>query len=115
MSATTVSFACALVYHHPQLLPILEDHLEANDGEVLPHLLLSDVIRFAAANWSSQPAMAASIMRWIDNAYACGDEATQELIVVSGVEMIPDPGEAGSELRHLLGEDLRVMDPWHGS
>ena len=34
------------------------------------------------------------------------------MIAVSGIEMIPNPGEPGSELRDLLGPNLRALDPW---
>jgi hypothetical protein len=34
-------------------------------------------------------------------------DEVQGLIAVSGVEMIPDPGKPGAELRELLGPRLR--------
>lgn len=37
------------------------------------------------------------------------------LIAVSGVQMIPDPDQPGSEPRKWLGDSLREVDPWSDS
>ncbi|GAB2698959.1 hypothetical protein GCM10027194_35870 [Thalassiella azotivora] len=41
-----------------------------------------------------------------------GSEDLRGMITVSGVEMIPDPGQPGSALRPLLGPTLTELDPW---
>lgn len=111
MSASTVALIGALCYSHRELLPVLSAHLDENDGEVLPHLVLSDVVRWLVDHRDNQEACAAA-WSWLEDAYLQGDEDEKDLVVVSGVEMIPDPDEPGSEFRELLGPELRAMDPW---
>ena len=41
--ARTVAFVGWLVFRSPALLPILQEHLEDNDGEVLPHVILFQI------------------------------------------------------------------------
>ncbi|HZE66750.1 MAG TPA: hypothetical protein VE081_08985 [Sporichthyaceae bacterium] len=43
-----VAMIGALFHDHPYLMPILDEHLDDNEGEVLTHLVLSDVIRWMA-------------------------------------------------------------------
>ncbi|MFN8074864.1 MAG: hypothetical protein U0Q15_05505 [Kineosporiaceae bacterium] len=38
--ARTVAFVGWLIFRSPELLPILQEHLDDNDGEILPHVLL---------------------------------------------------------------------------
>lgn len=111
-SASNVAAISALVYHHPELAPLLAEHLEDNNGQVLPHLLMGDVIRWLTEHWESDSQVCRSVLDWLDEAYDSGDDAVQELIVVSGVANIPDPGQAGSEIRDALTERLRAWDPW---
>lgn len=112
MSARTVEVVRALVDRYRQLTPLLEEHLEDNEGELLPHLFLADVVRWLAARVDSEPDVCRSIMDWLEREYVRGAEDVQGLITVSGVEMIPDPGQPGSALRDLLGRVLRRVDPW---
>jgi hypothetical protein len=48
----------------------------------------------------------------LEEEFGRGPEDVRGLITVSGVEMIPDPGQSGAELRDLLGLALRKVDPW---
>jgi hypothetical protein len=110
--ASRTAFMGALVYQHPVLLPLLEEHLEDNDGEILAHLLMSDVMRWVVAHWESEPRVCKSVLAWLDAAYASGDDEVQEVIVQSGVENIPDPGQPGAQIRDALSPRLRKWDPW---
>lgn len=112
MSASTVSAVGALVYANGLLRPVLQEHLDDNDGEVLPHLLMADIIRWLVAQRTIDPMGVRSIIDWLESAYSRGDDEIRDLIAVSGVEMIPDPGEPGAELRALLGPHLSAVDPW---
>jgi hypothetical protein len=47
----------------------------------------------------------------LEEEFGRGPEDVRGLITVSGVEMIPDPGQPGAELRDLLGLALRKVDP----
>ncbi len=112
MSASTVAAIGALVHAHPQLIPVLNTNLEDNFDVVLPHLVLSDIVRWLAESPDADSAVAVSIMQWLETEYIRGSEDVRELIIASGVEMIPDPGQPGAELRGLLGPTLRDKDPW---
>ena len=112
MSANTVAAIGALIDAHRDLLPVLEEHLTDNEGVVLPHLVLADVVRWAVAHRASHPDVCRSVLAWLEREFDDGPEDVRGLITVSGVVMIPDPGQPGAELRDLLGPRLRGVDPW---
>lgn len=112
MTAKTVAFIGALIYEHQDLLSVLEEHLEDNDGEVLPHLIMADVVRWLVAHRADQADLSRRVFAWLESAYERGDEDERDVIAVSGVEMLPDPGDEGADLRRLLGPQLRSVDPW---
>ncbi|WP_437438218.1 DUF7674 family protein [Arthrobacter woluwensis] len=112
MKSQTEQFIGNLVQAFPLLRPILDESLEDNFGEMLPHLVMSDIVRWLANRSPKDRDVAGAILSWLECAYIEGSDEVQELIVVSGVEMIPDPGELGSYLRGLLGPRLRAYDPW---
>lgn len=114
MSATTVAAIGALIDSHRELLPVLERHLEDNEGELLPHLVMSDVIRWLVDHRTSDPQVCRGVIDWLEQKFLTGPDDVRGLIAVSGVEMIPDPGQPGAELRNLLGPSLREVDPWLG-
>ena len=111
MSASTVALIGGLCHQYRALLPVLAEHLEDNDGEVLPHLVMSDVVRWLVARRNDRTTCQ-EVWNWLENAYQQGDDDEKDLVAVSAVEMIPNPGEPGSEFRGLLGPALREVDPW---
>ena len=112
MSANTVAMVGALAYAHGDLLAVLAEHLEDNGGEVLPHLVMADFVRWLVAHRTDRPEVVRDVLEWLESAYARGGEDERDVIAVSGVEMLPDPGQPGAELRGLLGPRLREIDPW---
>jgi hypothetical protein len=112
MSAATVAAIGALIDAHRDLYPVLEEHLIDNEGEVLPHLVLADVVRWLVGHRASHPDVFRSVLAWLEREFNDGTEDVRGLITVSGVLMIPDPGQPGSELRDFLGPSLREVDPW---
>jgi hypothetical protein len=112
MSASTVALVGALTYRNRDLLPILQTHLADNNEQVLPHLVMADVIRWLVDHRSSRLEVVRSVLSWLEDAYLGGDDDVRDVIAVSGVEMIPDPGEPGAELRQMLGPNLSAVDPW---
>ena len=112
MSAVTVAAIGALFGAHRELLPVLEEHLVDNEGQILPHVVLADVIRWLVEHRNSHPDVCQSVFAWMEQVFIGGSHDLRGLITVSGVVMIPDPGEPGAELRELLGPRLREVDPW---
>lgn len=55
MSDNTVAAIGALIDAHGDLLPVLEEHPIDNEGEVLPHLVLADVVRWLVGHRASKP------------------------------------------------------------
>lgn len=112
MTAQSIAAIGALIDSNRELLPVLEAHLVDNDGEVLSHLVMSDVIRWMVAHLKCDPVTCRSVLSWMEHEYVRGPAEVRDLLVVSGVHMIPDPGVPGSELRGMLGPRLQAMDPW---
>jgi hypothetical protein len=116
MSARTVEFVRSLAARFPSLAGMLADHLEDN-GEVLPHLFFGDLTRYvvslhlAAASLGEHgaPQELRDILDFLEAAYESGDEELQELISVSFLEHIPRPGEAGSDVRGMVGPALSAQ------
>ena len=112
MSASTQATIRRLVAQYSELAPILDESLEDNEGELLPHLVLADVVRWMAEHAESESDTCRSILAWLEREFERGPEDVRGLITVSGVEMIPDPGQPGASLREWLGPLLREVDPW---
>lgn len=112
VSAVTVAAIGALIDANRELVPVLEESLADNDGEVLPHLVMADVMRFLVSQRGSNVAVIRSVLDWMEVAYQRGPDEVRGVIEASGVLMIPDPGEPGSEMRERLGVNLRRVDPW---
>lgn len=94
------------------LTPLLDEHLEENGGNVLPHLAMAESIRWLVTHRESSPHACRSVLHWPASAFERGPDDVRGVIAVSGVPMIPDSGRPGSELRDLLSPVLRRADPW---
>jgi hypothetical protein len=106
--AADIAFLGALVYSHPWLTPILQEHLDDNGG-VLSHMLLADVERWTEAQlqqFGAKDERLREVLSFLESAYAAGNDHVEELISVSFLELLPRPGEPLAELRSLLGPQL---------
>lgn len=88
---------------------VYEEHV--NDyNQVLPHVLMGDLVRFLGAEVEREGASNRSVRRalsLLDAAMDSRDEQLQELIAVSFLENL-DPSEPGHQLlMSLLGPRLR--------
>ena len=101
-----------LVEVQPALRPELEEHIDAF-GEMHSHVFLSDVMRWLIPRIATDPMVVRSVIDWLEERYITGPEIVRNMIVVSFVEMIPSPGEVGSELRDMLGPTVRAQDFYH--
>ena len=94
--------------------PLRDENVADNEG-MLPHLLLADIIKWVAKLVDKDPEQAQSIMEWLDATYASGSEGVKDLILASGVEALPSPGERGEIIYTFLGPELRSYDMWDRS
>ena len=105
MSAQSLIAIMALFDAEPSLIPILEEHLDDFDGAVLPHLLLSDVMRWIVSH-REDSRIVESVFGWMESRLDDPIDDVGQLVLTSGVEMLPNPGELGSELRRMLPASL---------
>ena len=104
-------FLDELVAIEPRLGPVLNES-HAYFEELLPHLVMGDFVRWMIDHSNTDRAACAQLIEWWESRVVDGPEDVSELIVVSGVENLPDPGQPGSSLRELLGPELRKFDLW---
>ncbi|NYD77854.1 DUF7674 family protein [Arthrobacter cupressi] len=112
MSDATEAVMLDLVGLFPGFGPVLAEHLEDNFDEMLPHLAMSDFVRWLVEQYYLNPAVCESAWAWLEESFDEGPQDVRNLIAVSAVEMIPDPGDPGSGMRDMLGPSLREMDDW---
>ena len=106
MRTRDVEFVYDLVDEAPGLRPLLDEHLDDNYGDVLPHLFLADFVRFAVGHLEDPVTLGA--LEHLEHAFRAGDDERQELISTGFVENLPAVGEPGDELRTKLGRALRA-------
>lgn len=98
-----------LIRDHPYLQPLLDEHLEDNYGEVLPHLLIADVCRWVLANYFSSPNEVRRLLAWLEDRFetgGAGRAALDDLIAVSFIEHLPCRWEPGGEVIDELGSKM---------
>jgi hypothetical protein len=114
--AEAFAFFGHLAYRVRPLRETLAAHLLETDGEMLPHLLMQDVLEWLLEQVVTAPGQQSrTALDILDEAYRTGSDALRLLIVVSFVEAIPgfdgdpsDPGGRGRALRVALGPALSV-------
>ena len=114
--AEAVAFMGALAHRFPELMPVLQEHLEDQHGEMLPHILMADVVRWLVARLEERGVddpILRGVLQAIEEQFGRGDPV-DNVIAVSFVENLPYAWEAGHEIRALLGpclaEQLRLWD-----
>jgi hypothetical protein len=105
----TVAYIGALVWRYPDLLDAFGEHLADNSGEVLPHVFMAEVERWAEAVALERRELLIDLLAELDRALSSGHEAVVNLIDVSFVENLPYPGEPNAEIRDLLPPGLRAL------
>lgn len=71
--------------------PLLDEHLEDNDGELLPHVLFGEVTRWVGDNASARPAAIRVVLDLLESAWYTGEESVREVIALSFLEYLtPD-------------------------
>lgn len=107
--AEEIAFVGALVYRFRVLMPLLQEHLDAYD-EMIPHLFLGDVTRWIVDRVSGVAAVDPiihDILAFFEVGFKAGGNSEKELISVSFLENFPLRSERGSDLRGLVGPELK--------
>lgn len=101
------SFTVALLEAVPELEPVYKAHIDNND-EVLEHVFMGDVTRFAEQIYAGDPESEclARLLKFLDDAFATGDEMVQELVSVSFLENLSRDQESYEGIRDRLSESL---------
>ena len=99
------SIVMRLVDEFPELAPLMAEHLEDHEGELLPYLLMADVARWAQACLPTEPDLVGRVADWLENEFSAGQPAEKDLIGLGFVEVIPFPPE-GAPLLLRLGPRL---------
>jgi hypothetical protein len=120
LSETKAQLTERFVSEFPGLQGALAAHLADNHEELLPHVFLFDVVRYATELFvrsssatdddARRDAARAELQRMlevVEDEYLHGSEDARELIVVSFLENLPTPDEDGAEIRFLLGSATR--------
>lgn len=89
----------------PGLRPLLDEHLDDMDGELLPYVLLADVARWAQAAYATEPAQVGALVDWLEVEWSQADADQKDLIGLGFVEVIPYRPE-GAPLLARLGPEL---------
>lgn len=98
-------FARRLVALAPELEQVLDEHLEEQEGELLPYLLMGDVAAWLSERSRRESERTAQILAWIEDEYVRGDFDVRNLIDVGIVEMLPAAPD-GADVLVLLGPEL---------
>ena len=99
-----MSFIGALVRRNRVLLPVLEEHLVDQEGEVLPHLIMADVERWArTALRQGKHQEVQQVLEHLEEEFRGPDDDVREVISASFLEHLPRPGSPDAELRDLVG------------
>jgi hypothetical protein len=109
VSADTVAFVGRLVSQFPELVPLLREHLDDQEGEILAHLFMADLERWVerelARQGDSPSDLIEQLLDFLEEAVRRNDEIA-EVIHASFPEHLPRPGEPGAEIRTMLGPAL---------
>lgn len=104
-----VAFIGALVWKFPDLMHDFGEHLADNDREVLPHVFMAQIERWAELLSSKQSPLLERLLDELDRGYEAGGGPVRNLIEVSFVENLPYPEDPNEELRELLPTHLKPL------
>jgi|GEM_PF-1503812 len=117
MSVTWASFVEQLLSEVPEAGGVVSEHLSDQEGELLLHLLMADLLRFTVqAFHAGQSDVALRALEFVDRSLREGDEAVVNAVAVSFVENVGfGEGETPAFLatwpRGLLAEKA-IQEAW---
>jgi hypothetical protein len=108
MGRSADDFVSRLVTAVPKLAPVYQQHFADND-ELLPHVFMGDVTRFAIANAEHEDSAGSlsALLALLESELNSSDSEVAELIGVSFVENLCGEDDAIQLLLPRMGEALR--------
>jgi hypothetical protein len=105
---STVAFVHRLGEAVPALRERLADHIARHHGRPQPHAFMGEIV-FDAIRLASSGKSAAvkPLTDFLESEFG-RDKDVDNVIAVSFIEMLPNPGEPGAEIVDLLGPKLRA-------
>jgi hypothetical protein len=110
MKAEPVAFLGYVVHRFRALMHLLEEHLEDNDGELLPHVLMGDMTRWLVEHADVEIhklTVRAILATFEENFTPRSADKVSELIAASFLENLPELGEPGGQIRTEVGPKMR--------
>lgn len=110
MKSEGVAFVSNIANRIPALLPLLQEHLSDQSNEILPHVLMADITRWILSRVHDHGIKDEVVQKFVsalEEAFHGGSNQIDELIAASFLENLPHAGQAGAEIRTLLGPRLR--------
>jgi hypothetical protein len=108
-SPLSVAFMGKLVFENVALLPIFAEHLEDNEGEILPHVLMA----FFAAEFLvgfSENSWQVKFLRTLESCLKeSEDSAIEGVVALSFIENLPSSGEMYAEILNCSGSKMREL------
>ncbi len=103
-----LSFIKMLLENVPELKSVYDEHIDDYD-ELLEHVFMGDVTRFAESLYRRDPnsECLTKLFNFIDKAYLTEDKKLQELISVSFLENLSQNEESYLGIKQLLSDALR--------
>ncbi|MFG1620944.1 hypothetical protein [Kribbella sp. NPDC049227] len=106
--AATVDFLYRLGDAVPGLRSRVVSHAEEHRGRPLPHAFMGEIVLEAADLVASgRGQVVRPLVDFLETEYGA-DADVDNVIAVSFVEMLPNPGDRGAEIESLLGPKLRA-------
>ncbi len=106
-----VDFVQDLLARRPDLKPIADEHLK-DHGEILPRLLMADVVRFLGASCRDRAgghSPVSEAMATGGSPFARASREVEEQIAASFVENVPYPRENAAGIVALLPDSLNAV------
>jgi hypothetical protein len=122
--AETVAFFGHIAYLVPGLRAVLAAHLRDSDGEMLPHLLMTDVLEWMVSELAQGATVHTPMLfAALERGYVDGSPALRDLMAITFLEhipgfagVVPDPTNVGGRFRAGLGPTLGAalwqMEAW---
>jgi hypothetical protein len=106
--AATADFLYRLGDAVPGLRSRVVSHAEEHRGRLLPHAFMGEIVLEAADLVASgRGQVVRPLVDFLETEYGA-DADVDNVIAVSFVEMLPNPGDRGAEIESLLGPKLRA-------